>query len=88
MPYKNSSKCRRRKMCKKDNELKEYINENKRKNVHIVTTRFTNETWNENMEYLRIHKEKLNLESDQKYMKKNDCLCFLEITILINNLLK
>ncbi len=59
MPYKNSSKCRRRKMCKKDNELKEYINENKRKNVHIVTTRFTNETWNENRDYCEKHKKYL-----------------------------
>lgn len=59
MSYKNSSKCRRRKLYRKDIELKEYIHENKRKRVHIVTTRFTNETWNENRVYCEKHKNKL-----------------------------
>ena len=57
MSYKNSSKCRRRKLYRKDIELREYIHENKRKRVHIVTTRFTNESYEE----LQRFKENNNL---------------------------
>ena len=59
MTYKNSLKCMRRKMYRKNNELKDYISENNRKKAHIVTTRFTNETWNENKTYCEKHKNQL-----------------------------
>ena len=51
MPYKDSSKCKRRRLFRMNRELKQYINENIRKKIHIVTTRFTNETWSENKKY-------------------------------------
>ena len=60
MTYQNSSKCMRRKLCRKDNNLKQYISDISRKKIHIMTTRFTNETWNENREYCMKHKDQLS----------------------------
>lgn len=72
MSYKNSSKCLRRKMYRKDHELKQYINETKRKKVHIVTTRFTNETWNENRAYCEKYKNQLQCAYGVPLQTNND----------------
>ena len=72
MSYKNSSKCLRRKLYRKDHELKQYINETKRKKVHIVTTRFTNETWDENRVYCEKYKNQLQCAYGVPLQTNND----------------
>ena len=72
MTYKNSLKCMRRKMYRKNNELKDYISENNRKKAHIVTTRFTNETWNENKTYCEKHKKYLQCAYGVPLQTNND----------------
>ena len=72
MSYRNSSKCLRRKLYRKDKELKQYINETKQKKVHIVTTRFTNKTWDENRAYCEKHKTQLQCAYGVPLQTNND----------------
>ena len=84
MNYQNSSKCIRRKLCRKDNGLKQYINDISRKKIHIMTTRFTNETWNENREYCMKNKNQLNcaygvpLQANNRFTR-DDVMLVLEM---------
>jgi len=65
-------------------ELKQYINENVRKKIHIVTTRFTNETWSENKEYCEKYNSQLKcaygvpLQTNNNFTR-DDVLLVLEM---------